>query len=143
MPTPITPTTRSGSAPCCRFGWMFCAPRRSRAARSTFEETAAKINQGIAAAACHDVDHPGDGYGGRIVLDGLLQHAIEHADGIVKHRGARGQRAPAAGLEAGGALGCGLARERVRQCARVAAEIVDREVAPVQDRAQSCRLAVD
>ena len=77
------------------------------------------------------------------MVDGLLQHAIDHADGIVENRSARGQRAPAAGLEARRALGRGLAREHVGKRARVAAEIVDREVAPVQHRTQRRRLVVD
>src|SRR3954468_7205544 len=110
---------------------MFCAPRRSRAARSAVEEAAAKIDQRITTAARDEVDHPADRYGRGKMLDGLLQHAIDHADGIVENRGARGQRAPAAALESGRAPGCGLAREHVGKCARVAAEIIDREVARV------------
>jgi len=51
-------------------------------------------------------------------------HAIDRADGVIEDRRARGQRAPATGLEAGGAFGRRLAGEHVGDRPRVAAEIV-------------------
>ena len=42
-----------------------------------------------------------DGDGGGEVLDGFLEYAIEHTEGIVEDRRAGGEDAPAARLEAG------------------------------------------
>src|SRR5262245_11541635 len=68
---------------------------------SIVQETAAEIDQGIAAAARDDVDHPADGDSGGKMVDGLLQHAIDRTDGVIEDRRPRGQRAPATGFETG------------------------------------------
>ena len=110
---------------------------------SIVQETAAEIDQGIAAAARDDVDHPADDDSGSKMVDGLLQHAIDRADGVIEDRRARGQRAPATGLEASSAFGRRLAGEHVGDRPRVAAEIVDREVVAVQHGGERRCLAVD
>ena len=56
---------------------------------SIVQETAAEIDQGIAAAARDDVDHPADGDSGGKMVDGLLQHAIDRADSVIEDRRAR------------------------------------------------------
>jgi hypothetical protein len=65
---------------------------------SIVQETAAEIDQGIAAAARDDVDHPADGDSGGEMIDG---HAIDRTDGVIEDRRPGGQRAPATGFETG------------------------------------------
>jgi hypothetical protein len=81
---------------------------------SIVQETAAEIDQGIAAAARDDVDHPADGDSGGEMIDGLLQHAIDRTNGVIEdrlsrkmaeHQGIHGSnrcKAEGAGNHAGG-----------------------------------------
>src|SRR6202043_3555047 len=92
---------------------------------------AAKEDERLAVAHRH-IDHAADRNGNGEAFDRLLEDAVDGADGLVKDRSPRRQRAPAVGRKPGGAAQVALATEHVGKRPVALAKEIQREMLRVQ-----------